>query len=221
MTANHHTQPQNLEVDSTYLEKHASNRANIIPPLAHKPALPATRFKEANASSPSQQDTRKSIGGTRYQVGIPQKSSMDAACARYKAAQNLLGVEIEEEKRQQEEAACWEIEEHQAEEEAASGQVGIVDWQLGQLQIVDQWAGQLGIVDWCMRQLGIDCGIVDEEAGPQSLAALPASPKSIAALPAHPQSPAAPPITLDSTTDAPLVNQDDLEASPAAKPVSL
>ncbi|KAI5989672.1 hypothetical protein EDD15DRAFT_2198361 [Pisolithus albus] len=156
MTANHHTQPQNLEVDSTYLEKHASNRANIIPPLAHKPALPATRFKEANASSPAQQDTRKSIGGTWYQVGIPQKSSMNAACARYKAAQNLLGVEIEEEKK---EAACWEIEEHQAEEEAVKREHEQCQAADEQCQAAEEATEQIG---WAAGALG---WIVDRQVG--------------------------------------------------------
>ncbi|KAI6028017.1 hypothetical protein BKA83DRAFT_4237290 [Pisolithus microcarpus] len=78
----------------------------------------ATVFEALKCLFPgAKQDITGHTGGTWYQVRIPKKSSVDAACAKYKVAQSLLDVEIEEEHRVQqerEEARRREIEELRA-----------------------------------------------------------------------------------------------------------
>ncbi|KIK28188.1 hypothetical protein PISMIDRAFT_91642 [Pisolithus microcarpus 441] len=64
----------------------------------------ATVFEALKCLFPgAKQDITGHTGGTWYQVRIPKKSSVDAACAKYKVAQSLLDVEIEEEHRVQQE----------------------------------------------------------------------------------------------------------------------
>ncbi|KAI6017328.1 hypothetical protein BKA83DRAFT_4326805 [Pisolithus microcarpus] len=83
----------------------------------------ATVFEASKRLFPgAEQDITKHNGGRCYRIRIPQKSSVDAVCEKYKTAQTALDAEIEEDRRverEDEEARRRDIEQRQAAEEAA------------------------------------------------------------------------------------------------------